>query len=308
MKKIVFALLIMTLLLALYIKKEEVLSFVLKKARGDEVATLNYSNDYSRNYKYNYVSLTNDFSAKDKTHLFNIYYTILNSGISEFTFYCNDTYKSCIEDVIYLADNQAIISVLNGFVHPFNSFSSIETIYDTLGRVTLRINKAYTNSEIIAINTKLNDIIDNHIAPKENQIELLREIHDYIINNSKYDIDKSDKNITKYKSSIAYGPLLEGYGICGGYTDSFAIILDRYNIQNMSVFSENHIWNALYIDGKWSHIDLTWDDPISDDGKDILDYSYFLISSNELLELEKIQHNFDQTIFTELGAVGKLSN
>ena len=26
----------------------------------------------------------------------------------------------------------------------------------------------------------------------------------------------------------------------------------------------NHIWNLIKIDGKWYHVDVTWDDPIMD--------------------------------------------
>ncbi len=79
-----------------------------------------------------------------------------------------------------------------------------------------------------------------------------------------------------------------------------AIFLDLYNIPNFKVISENHIWNAVYINNKWLHLDLTWDDPVSKDGRNILDYTFFLISTNQLEKLERNQHQFDKNVFSEI--------
>ena len=78
------------------------------------------------------------------------------------------------------------------------------------------------------------------------------------------------------------------------------IFLDKFNIPNFKVSSENHIWNAVYVNNKWMHLDLTWDDPVTSTGEDILEYDYFLISTKELLEQEKEQHIFDYEIYPEL--------
>ena len=56
-------------------------------------------NDYYKDNNYEYVQNTNDFIAKDKTHLKNIFYTIINSGTENFTFYCDDNYTNCTNDV-----------------------------------------------------------------------------------------------------------------------------------------------------------------------------------------------------------------
>ena len=147
---------------------------------------------------------------------------------------------------------------------------------------------------------KVDDIINKELKNINEKKEIVKLAHNYIINHSKYDSDKSDKNINNYLSSIADGPLLQGYGICGGYTDAMAIILDRFNIPNFKIISENHIWNAVKIDGKWYHLDLTWDDPVTSDGSDVLEYNFFLITTKELENLEKTQHVFDQSVFKEM--------
>ena len=44
-------------------------------------------NEYFKNKDYKYVQNTSDFVAKDKKHLLNIFYTVINSGQTKFTFY-----------------------------------------------------------------------------------------------------------------------------------------------------------------------------------------------------------------------------
>lgn len=129
---------------------------------------------------------------------------------------------------------------------------------------------------------------------------IIKIIHDYIIKNTKYDKERSDHNIIKYQSNTAMGVFFEGYGICSGYADAMAIFLNYYDIPNFKVASENHVWNAVFIEGKWLHLDLTWDDPIVSTGEDIIDDSYFLITTEQLKKLEDSQHHFDENVYQEL--------
>ena len=261
---------------------------------------LTESNDYTRDYDFNYVQITDDFTPNDYQGLLNIYYTVLNSGVEEFSFYCTDEYSSCIDDVDSLANNQRVLSTINNFVHPFNSFRHLETSYDDYGKVTLKIEHIYSNSDIKLIEAKVKEVeseIWNNSMSNEDKI---KEAHNYIINNSKYDSDRSDNNIVRYKSDTAYGTLLEGYSLCGGYTDAMELFLEDMGIKSYKISSENHVWNAVNLDNTWYHLDLTWDDPITTDGSDILEYNFFLITTSELNELENEQHNYDKNVYNEL--------
>ena len=58
------------------------------------------------------------------------------------------------------------------------------------------------------------------------------------------------------------------------------------------------------IDNEWLHLDLTWDDPVSNDGKDYLYHKYFLVSTEEMMEADsgsvKVEeHNFNKSIYQE---------
>ena len=104
-------------------------------------------------------------------------------------------------------------------------------------------------------------------------------------------------NDKTYHSNTAYGVLLEGYGICSGYSDAMKLFLDKLNIINYKISNDQHIWNLVYLDGQWLHLDLTWDDPVSD--KNITRDNYFLITTKTLKELKDDVHYYDNNIFDE---------
>ena len=126
----------------------------------------------------------------------------------------------------------------------------------------------------------------------------IKTIHDYIINNTDYDELKTNNiNDETYKSNTAYGVLIQGYGICSGYADTMAIFLNQLDIKNYKISNENHIWNLVYVNGLWKHLDATWDDPISEFNANR--NTYFLISTEELIKLNDDTHSFDKLIYSE---------
>ena len=265
----------------------------------NKTITLDSKNDYYRNRNYNYVQQTTSFIPENMQDLMNIYYTVINAGEEDFTFYCPKEYKECLTDIKLLANDQTTLSNINNFVHPFNGFTHIETEYDSFGKVKIHINKTYTEENIEKLNEKVDEISNEIIKDSMSTKDKIKAFHDYIIDHSKYDTLRSDENIVKYQSDNAYGTLYEGYSLCGGYTDTMAIFLNKLNLNNYKISSDNHIWNAVEIDGAWYHLDLTWDDPVTNDGSDVLDHTYFLITTAELTEKEKTQHDFDKNIYTE---------
>ena len=119
-------------------------------------------NSYYRDNDYLYVQNTNDFVSKSYNDTLNIIYSIINSGVSSFTFYCDNSYNTCIRDVENILDNNYILSSINNYVHPYNSFEVIKASYDSYGKITLNIIKAYTEKEINLIEDKVNEIINKN--------------------------------------------------------------------------------------------------------------------------------------------------
>ena len=302
MKKLLVTIGLLLIVIGLVITRKDYLLEVYDTyiSHKPKITTLDNKNEYYRENNYLFVQNTDDFSPKNKQELINIYYTIINSGVDTFTFKCNEEYSSCVKDVKDLANDQAQLSDINNYVHPFNGFAHIETEYDSLGRVTVNIVKSYTNEKIDMINKKVDELYPQLVNENDTTYNNIKRVHDYIINNTIYDSNRSDNGIINYESDIAYGPLFQGYGICGGYSDLMELFLIRMGINCYKISSDDHVWNAVYYDGKWLHLDLTWDDPVSSDGRQYLEYNYFLIDTPKLLYLETSQHTFNQNHYLEL--------
>lgn len=272
-------------------------SYLLK---NNALVTLEEKNEYYRDYDFMFIQNTDNFSPSSYQDLLNIFYTVINSGQTDFTFYCPSDYESCLEHVKIIANDQSLLSDINNYVHPYNGFAHIETEFDTLGRVRITLVKSYTPDDIVLINQKIDELYPQLVFDYNSYEQNIRNIHDYIINSTKYDSERSEKGIVNYRSDIAYGPLFEGYAICGGYSDLMELFLEKMGMRSYKVSSENHVWNVVEIGGQWYHIDLTWDDPVASDGKNYLDHSYFLVTSNQLRNMERTQHSYNINHYLEL--------
>lgn len=86
----------------------------------------------------------------------------------------------------------------------------------------------------------------------------LLRANDYLCANFEY-----DTSYTIYSPELFFE---QGKGVCQAYTLAFRAVLNRLGITNICVSSIglNHIWNMVYLDGSWYHIDVTWNDPTRD--------------------------------------------
>ena len=298
MKKILYFVVFILLFSLTFYYKEDILIYYNKYlSNTKQVPTSLEKNEYYRNYNFKYVANTDNFTPNTKQDILNIYYTIINSGMENFTFYCPDTYETCLDDVKDIAYNKTVLSNINDFVHPYNSFNQIETSFDSLGEINIKVIHNYTEEMEIILDYKIDEIIKNKITDDMDAVNKIKTIHDYIINNTKYDQNRSDKNIFEYKSNNAYGVLIEGYGICSGYTDSMMLFLEKLNIKSYKVSSENHVWNKVFINNNWYNLDLTWDDPVNSDGSDSLEHNFFLVNDDEMLKNDKTEHTYNEDVY-----------
>lgn len=255
------------------------------------------ANDYYLDNNYNYVkNYTDDVSNKEE--LLNYIYYVINTGAEYADGECTKEYTSCITDLKNIADDTDTLTIINNFVHPYNSFKTISFAYTNKGDFSLSIEHVYSKEEITEINYIVSNKIKDLITDSMTTRDKIKTIHDYIINNTDYDELKT-KNINDetYRSNTAYGVLIQGYGICSGYADTMAIFLNELDIENYKISNESHIWNLVYINGVWKHLDATWDDPISEynANRD----TYFLISYDELTKLNDDTHSFDKSVYKE---------
>ena len=122
------------------------------------------SNSYVKKENFLFVQNTEDFLPFSKGDLKNIYYTIVNNGWKEFTFYCPSEYVHCLEDVKEISNDQDLLTHLNNYVHPFNGFSNVKTVISESGDITVSISYFYSDEQIKAINKKIDEIYKNIIT------------------------------------------------------------------------------------------------------------------------------------------------
>ena len=275
---------------------DECRSFIYKLLNNREYIIAK-ANDYYLESNFDYISNYTD-DVSNKTELLNYIYYVINTGSTFADGECTKEYKNCIEDIKEIAKDENTLSLLNNFVHPYNSFKTIAFTYNDYGEFSIEVEHVYSKEEISEINYIVDNQIQRLVSDNMSTENKIRNIHNYIIDNTKYDVLKEDNiNDTTYKSNTAYGVLIQGYGICSGYSDAMAIFLNKIGIENYKISNEKHIWNLIYINGVWAHLDATWDDPISEfnENRD----TYFLISYDELTKLDDGTHSFNKDIFKE---------
>ncbi len=313
MKKIII-LIICGILIALTVVFLDPITDNLVALVSNEVKlVIKESNGYEKEYDYLFVQRTDTYIPYSYQDLLNIYYSVINNGWDQFTFYCPEEYSSCINDISDISSDELILTHLNNYVHPFNSFTNVRTSINENGEITLTIDYLYTDEEISAIDARVDLILEQIITDSMSEYEKIKTIHDYIINNAKYDVERNEENSSEYNSYTAYGPLFEGYATCNGYTDLMAIFLTKLGYNNFKVATTpdeisysttGHIWNTVYFEDEWLHIDLTWDDPVSSDGQDYLFHTYFLVTTEEMQAADQgetviEEHNFNTLFYLE---------
>ena len=115
--------------------------------------------------------------------------------------------------------------------------------------------------------------------------EQLQYIHDFICENVRYD------KLKKAYSHEIIGPLGQGVGVCEGIAKAVKILCDALGIWCIIALCDNnpekgikyrHMWNVVRIDGKYYHLDATFDNSLGKE--DIIRYDYFNLSDTQLFK------------------------
>lgn len=108
-------------------------------------------------------------------------------------------------------------------------------------------------------------------------------IHDFVCKNVRYD------KLKKPYSHEIIGPLGQGVGVCEGIAKTVKILCDQLGIWCMIAISEanpeqgvkyRHAWNIVKLDGKYYHLDATFDNSLGKDG--LIRYDYFNLDDGKV--------------------------
>lgn len=122
---------------------------------------------------------------------------------------------------------------------------------------------------------KVNTIISSVTSSSMTSLEKELAIHDYVVNNVTYNMGTET-----WLDHSAWGPLIDGTGVCDGYSKSLKLLLNKVGIPCIVVDSDSmgHAWNIVNINGKYYHVDSTWDDPVPEENR--AGYYYFNVSDS----------------------------
>lgn len=110
-------------------------------------------------------------------------------------------------------------------------------------------------------------------------------LHDYLVKNYAYDYE----GLSGTPIRDAYNFFKTGRGVCQAYMLAMIALCEAADIPALPVISDEmeHAWNLVKLDGKWYHVDVTWDDAGGEQSPvypSFVSYKYFLLSATALYE------------------------
>lgn len=117
----------------------------------------------------------------------------------------------------------------------------------------------------------------------QKEIDRLLYVHDFICRSVHYD------KLKKAYSHEIIGPLGQGVGVCEGIAKAFKILCDALDIWCVIAICGNnpekgikyrHTWNIVKLNGKYYHIDATFDNSLGN--PDEIRYDYFMLPDRQL--------------------------
>lgn len=155
---------------------------------------------------------------------------------------------------------------ISGFSYRILSIMGINAIECSFDYKTTKEQEAYVDRTVEFIVSKL-----TNADMSEDEKEKL--IHDFILTYVDYYEEEEYGN--------AYSALYYGKTKCDGYSMLAYKMLKAADIESIIVRNEDHAWNLVKINGKWYHLDVTWDDA---EKKDYGFYKYYNLSDDEILD------------------------
>ncbi|MDE7433438.1 MAG: leucine-rich repeat protein [Lachnospiraceae bacterium] len=140
---------------------------------------------------------------------------------------------------------------------------------------------------------RLDEVLST-VKSNMSDVEKVLAIHDWIVKKCQYDYDNYIQDTIPYISYFKEGVLRRGIAVCNGYANAMKFLLEKVGIESyiVSSYDMEHAWNIVKVDGKWYHVDATWDDPVGEKD-DYVIHTYFLKSDDEIKKLNHYGWNED---------------
>lgn len=142
-----------------------------------------------------------------------------------------------------------------------------EEIRQRLGQVEQYVYECLTSPELQSAKTDYEKILG---------------VYRYIISHTDYVLSSTDQSMI--------GVMTDRQGTCAGYARTFEYLMHCLDIPctlalGQGSKGESHGWNVVQCGGKWYHIDVTWGDPVDENGLPgaSLSYTYCMVTDGVIL-------------------------
>ena len=158
----------------------------------------------------------------------------------------------------------------------------------------------YSDEEIASYQQQIDatfQTIENNVKGLS-QIEKIKYVYDYVIDNIEYKENKNDQNILS--------ALIDHQSVCAGYAKSYQYIMNRLGFEvsyivgdakeTHSQTQENtaHAWDMVVYQGDYYYVDPTWGDVTI--GKAHHCYGYFMMNSDDMLSCYTPKSAYEKTM------------
>lgn len=151
-------------------------------------------------------------------------------------------------------------NVINDHPELFYVSHNYGVTYSTIGGYATTVYPRYVMAKGEIENAKkiFNEGVNKALAQVDSSMDDMQKaivIHDYIIENATYD-ENGDL------AHSAYAFFNTGHIVCAGYALSYSYLMNKLGVpcEMATSRSMSHGWNIVKINGKWYHVDCTWDD------------------------------------------------
>lgn len=141
----------------------------------------------------------------------------------------------------------------------------------------------------------IDEIVSEIITQDMTDYEKVKAAHDYLVTRLEYDTRQTSR--IPVSSFSALGALETGVAVCKAYSELMALILNRAGVPCRIILGSangtDHAWNIVCIDDELYHVDVTWDDPVTNRKGNTIRYDYFNLSDAEIA----VDHNWNRDIY-----------
>lgn len=221
-----------------------------------------------------------------------------------------EQFYTAIENAFYSFDNQLSLKLNNYHQENYNLNQTINRVLennpdldygytgasaqisDTGSRRIMEIyfEYAFSKKQMMAmrkaVDQKAERVVTSLIKPDMIDYEKELALHNYLVNNAKYSQKFLRGSLNSKEESTPYGVLIKGVGGCSSYAKAMQKLLNMAGVKCIYVTGtakgQPHAWNIVKVSGKYYHLDVTWDDPVTNTGKNVLRYDYFNLSDSQI--------------------------